>query len=72
MFVYFCLSEGSGFQLFETWSNKQENHNLLYPDIILYIYVVANVQIQLMYTLAGRPANVYIPKGSLRGPPHFR
>ena len=25
-----------------------------------YIYVVANVQIQLMYTLADRPANVYI------------
>ena len=25
-----------------------------------YIYVVANVQIQLMYTLAGRVANVYI------------
>ena len=27
---------------------------------ICYIYVVANVQIQLMYTLADRPANVYI------------
>ena len=24
------------------------------------IYVIANVQIQLMYTLADRPANVYI------------
>ena len=34
MFVSFCLSEESGFQLFETWSNKQENHNLLYPDNI--------------------------------------
>ena len=27
--------------------------------ILIYIYVAANVQIQLMYTLADRPANVY-------------
>ena len=27
---------------------------------IVCVYVVANVQIQLMYTLADRPANVYI------------
>ena len=39
---------------------KNVSYQLLNVVTHVSIYVVANVQIQLMYTLADRPANVYI------------
>ena len=37
MLVSFCLSEETSVQLFETWSDKQENHNFLQSRCI-YVY----------------------------------
>ena len=44
---------------FRQWGVRK-GQNMAQNRPRLYIYVVANVQIQLMYTLAGRVANVYI------------